>query len=118
MADAAGLVGEDVVEVDQVQLLRRLVDLGDVARYTVMVTSIRNRVQFYKNQGKSLEQVLALKPSAEYDERWSARSGLGTTREFITAVYNTLPRRGPVFFSMETVTTVPATGPESGKRRF
>ncbi len=96
----------------------RVADLGDVARYTVMVTSIRNRVQFYKNQGKSLEQVLALKPSAEYDERWSARSGLGTTREFITAVYNTLPRRGPVFFSMETVTTVPATGPESGKRRF
>lgn len=96
----------------------RLADLGDVARYTVMVTSIRNRVQFYKNQGKTLEQVLALNPSSEYDERWSAKDGLGTTREFVTAIYNTLPRRGPVFFTMETTTTVPATGPESGKRRF
>lgn len=96
----------------------RLTDLGDVARYTVMVTTIRNRVQFYKNQGRTLEQVLALKPSSEYDDRWSAKSGLGTAREFITAIYNTLPRRGPVFFTMESNTTVPATGPESGKRRF
>lgn len=96
----------------------RLTDLGDVARYTVMVTSIRNRVQFHKNQGKSLEQVLALNPSAEYDERWSAKSGPGSAREFLTAVYNTLPRKGPTFFTMETITTVPALGPEGAKRRF
>jgi hypothetical protein len=96
----------------------RLTDLGDVARYTVMVTTIRNRIQFYKNQGKSLEQVLALNPSAEYDERWSARSGPGSAREFLTAVYTTLPRKGPTFFSMETITTVPATGPDGAKRRF
>lgn len=96
----------------------RLTDLGDVARYTVMVTTIRNRVQFYKNQGKSLEQVLALNPSAEYDERWSAKSGPGSAREFLTAVYTTLPRKGPTFFSMETITTVPGTGPEGAKRRF
>jgi cyclase len=96
----------------------RLTDLGDVARYTVMVTTIRNRVQYYKNQGKTLEQVLALKPSAEYDDRWSAKSGLGSAREFLTAVYNTLPRKGPVFFSMETVTTVPGTGPDAARQRF
>lgn len=96
----------------------RLTDLGDVARYTVMITTIRNRVQYYKNQGKTLEQVLALNPSAEYDDRWSAKSGLGSAREFLTAVYNTLPRKGPVFFSMETVTTVPGTGPDAARRRF
>jgi cyclase len=96
----------------------RLTDLGDVARYTVVITTIRNRVQFYKNQGKTLEQVLALNPSAEYDDRWSAKAGPGSARDFLTAVYNTLPRKGPVFFSMETVTTVPATGPDDAKRRF
>lgn len=93
----------------------RLSDVADVARYAVMVTTIRNRVQYYKNQGRTLQQVLALNPSAEYDERWSAKSGLGSTREFLTAVYNTLPRRGPVFFTMENNTLV--NGSASGRQR-
>jgi cyclase len=94
----------------------RLIDLGDLARYTVMITTIRNRVQFYKNQGRSLDQVLALNPSSDYDDRWSAPSGPGSKREFITAIYRTLPAKGPVSFSMETITRVPATSTRADRR--
>lgn len=94
-----------------------LCDQADVETYKNMITTIRNRIQYYKNDGKSLEQVLALKPSAGWDERWSASSGPGSTREFITAVYRTLPAKGPPF-SMHTVTLVPSTATVSGGRQY
>ena len=75
--------------------------------YKNMITIIRNLVQYYKNEGGTLEEVLALEPSAAYDQRWGATSGPWTTRDFITAVYETLPANGPVFFSMENVNLVP-----------
>ena len=84
----------------------RLCDQSEVALYRNMLTIIRNTIQFYKNQGKTLQQVLDLKPSEGYDQRWGATSGSWTTRDFITAVYETLPAKGPVFFSMKTTTTV------------
>lgn len=86
----------------------RLCDQADVALYRNMLTIVRNTVQYYKNQGKTLQQVLDLKPSAGYDQRWGGTSGSWTTRDFITAVYETLPAKGPVFFSMKTTTTVPS----------
>ena len=94
-----------------------LCDQADVETYKNMITTIRNRVQFYKNQGKSLDQVLALKPSAGWDGRWSASNGPASTREFITAVYSTLPGRGPPF-SMHTVTLVPSTTTISGGKQY
>jgi cyclase len=78
----------------------RLATQTDVVLYKNMITIIRNLVQYYKNQGKTLEEVLALKPSEGYDQRWGRTSGPWTTRDFITAVYNTLPAKGPVFFSI------------------
>jgi hypothetical protein len=48
----------------------------------------------------TLQQVLAAEPSAGYDARWGRTSGPWTTRDFITAIYNTLPANGPVFFSI------------------
>jgi len=86
----------------------RLCDQADLALYRNMLTIIRNTVQYYKNQGKTLQEVLDLKPSAGYDQRWGGASGGWTTREFITAVYETLPAKGPVFFSMKTGTSVPS----------
>jgi cyclase len=94
-----------------------LCDQADVETYKNMLTTIRDRIQFYKNQGKTLEQVLALKPSAGWDERWGATSGPWTTRDFITAVYRTLPAKGPPF-SMHTVTLVPSTATVSGGREY
>jgi glyoxylase-like metal-dependent hydrolase (beta-lactamase superfamily II) len=86
----------------------RMCDQSEVALYRNMLTIIRNTVQYYKNEGKTLQQVLDLKPSAGYDQRWGAAGGSWTTRDFITAVYETLPAKGPVFFSMKTATTVPS----------
>jgi cyclase len=83
----------------------RLCDQSEVALYRNMLTIIRNTIQYYKNQGRTLQQVLDLKPSEGYDERWGATSGSWTTRDFITAIYETLPANGPVFFSMKTTTT-------------
>jgi cyclase len=85
----------------------RMCDQADLALYRNMLTIIRNTVQYYKNQGKTLQQVLDLKPSAGYDQRWGGPRGSSTTRDFITAVYETLPAKGPVFFQMKTTTLAP-----------
>ena len=82
-----------------------------------LLTVIRNRVMYYKDQGKTLEQVLALRPSSDYDERWGPTRGPWTTRDFITAVYKTLPAKGPVF-SMRTVTLVPSSARVSGGKTY
>ena len=86
----------------------RMCDQADVALYRNMLTIIRNTVQYYKNQGKTLQQVLDLKPSAGYDQRWGGPRGSSATRDFITAVYETLPTKGPIFFEIKTVTSVPS----------
>lgn len=85
----------------------RSVDQSEVALYRNMLTIIRNTVQYYKNQGKTLQQVLDLKPSEGYDQRWGG-NGSWTTRDFITAVYETLPAKGQVFFSFKSSTTGPS----------
>jgi cyclase len=85
----------------------RMCDQADVALYRNMLTIIRNTVQYYKNQGKTLQQVLDLKPSAGYDQRWGGPRESSATRDFITAVYETLPPKGPIFFQMKTTTLAP-----------
>ena len=96
----------------------RLCDQTDVVLYKNMITIIRNLVQYYKNQGKTLEEVLALKPSDGYDQRWGTTSGPWETSDFITAIYQTLPAKGPVFFSMQEGTVVPSTATPSGGKVF
>jgi hypothetical protein len=96
----------------------RLTDQAEVALYRNMITIIRNLVQYYKNEGKTLEEVLALKPSDGYDQRWGRTTGPWTTRDFITAIYQTLPAKGPVFFTMKNGTVVPSTAAPSGGKVF
>ena len=62
----------------------RLSDLGDVLNWREMLTIIRDRVKNLKDQGHSLEEVLAARPSRDYDPRY------GDSERFITAVYQTL----------------------------
>ena len=50
-----------------------------------MMEAIRAPVAAAKAEGKSLEEVLAMKPSAAYDERWS--SGRWTGDAIVTALY-------------------------------
>ena len=68
----------------------RLSDSADVAYYRDMVTIIRDRVKAMIDEGKTLEQVKAAKPTADYEPRYGATSGPWTTDMFIEATYVTL----------------------------
>jgi glyoxylase-like metal-dependent hydrolase (beta-lactamase superfamily II) len=81
----------------------------DVVLYKNMLTVIRNRVQLYKNQGKTLAQVQELKPSWDYDGRWGSDTGEWTTKRFIETIYKTLPAKGGNF-AMQNQTLVLPTG--------
>jgi glyoxylase-like metal-dependent hydrolase (beta-lactamase superfamily II) len=95
----------------------RLCDQSDVVHYKDMLTVIRNRVQFYRNQGKTLQQVLALGVTADYEERWGASAGAWTTTDFVTAVYRTLSPKGPMF-SMRDAALVPAPDSVPGLKLY
>lgn len=65
----------------------RVGDESDVADYRDMVTIIRDRIKALVDQGMTLEQVKAAKPTYDYEPRWGATSGPWTTDMFIAAVY-------------------------------
>jgi cyclase len=68
----------------------RLSNLGDVLNFREMVVVVRDRVQHMIDEGMSLEQVKAAQPSRDYDPRYGATSGFGTTERFIEAAYRSL----------------------------
>ncbi len=72
----------------------RLCDAADVAYYRDMVTIIRDRIVDMKKKGMTLEQVIAAKPTRDYDPRWGTASGPWTTDMFVEAVYKSLGERG------------------------
>ena len=68
----------------------RLSDAADVAYYRDMVTVMRDRVQDLIDKGMTLEQVIAAKPTRDYDLRYGATTGPWTTDQFVAAVYQGL----------------------------
>ena len=70
----------------------RISDSADVAYYRDMVTIIRDRIAGMATQGMTLAQVRAAKPTADYDGRYGAATGVWTTDMFIEAVYATVER--------------------------
>jgi cyclase len=65
--------------------------LGDRAalqNYRTMLTTIRDRVRTQKSAGKTLAEVQAAKPSAEFDAAWG--KGMLPGDAFIELVYSTL----------------------------
>ena len=65
--------------------------LGDKAaltKYRDMLVTIRDRVQKLKASGKTLPEVTAAKPSAEFDEEWG--KGMLGGDAFVGLVYSTL----------------------------
>lgn len=91
-----------------------LCDQGVAVAYRNMVTQIRDRIQYYKNQGKSLAQVLALKPTLDSDHDYA--NSAQSADDFVRTVYQTLPAKGAMF-SMQTQYVVPAgTAPGSAGR--
>ena len=65
--------------------------LGDRAaleRYRAMMATIRDRVRAQKAAGRTLAEVQAAKPSADFDASWG--KGMMAPNDFIGLVYNTL----------------------------
>jgi glyoxylase-like metal-dependent hydrolase (beta-lactamase superfamily II) len=67
----------------------RLSDIGDVINWREMLTILRDRIVDMKDRGMSLEEVLAAKPTRDYDPRW-AGEGIFSTENFVTSAYMTL----------------------------
>jgi cyclase len=53
-----------------------------------MLVLVRDRVQQLKTAGRTLEEVLAAKPTTDLDPTWG--KGFLTPDMFVTLVYNTL----------------------------
>ena len=68
-------------------------DRSDLLEYRGMVTIIRDRVQAAIKKGMSLEQVKAAGLTKDYDNRYSAKSGLGSADKFVEAVYKSLTQK-------------------------
>jgi cyclase len=65
----------------------RLADEADVVEYRDMLTIIRDRVEALKKGGMTLQQVMAAKPTLDYDGRYSAEKGPGSSAAFVESVY-------------------------------
>ena len=69
----------------------RLSDTGDVAIYRNMVSVIRDRIQRMIDDGMSLAEVQAARPTLDYDGRYGSDPGW-TGAMFVEAVYRSLNR--------------------------
>ncbi len=64
-------------------------DKSDLAAAHDMLATIRDRVAAAKKSGKSLDETIAAKPTADFDPKWGA--GLVKPDLVVTLVYKTLP---------------------------
>lgn len=58
---------------------------SDVAAFRDMVVAVRDRVHALRGQGQTVDQVVAARPTAEYDARWG--QGRVTPEAFVRSVY-------------------------------
>jgi glyoxylase-like metal-dependent hydrolase (beta-lactamase superfamily II) len=70
----------------------RLADEADVVEYRDMLTIVRDRIQDLVSKGRTLAEVKAARPTADYDGRYGAATGLWTTDMFVEAVYRDVTR--------------------------
>ena len=68
----------------------RLCDREDVIKYRDMSVVIRDRVQGMIKKGMTQAQIIAAKPTAEYEPMYGATTGLGATDLFIEDLYSSL----------------------------
>lgn len=68
----------------------RLGDSADAGYYRDMLTIIRDQVQASIDDGLTLEQVIAKRPTFGYEARFGSKTGPWTTEMFIEAVYRSL----------------------------
>jgi len=70
----------------------RVYEQLDVVEYRDMVTIIRDRIQALIDEGRTLEDIKAARPTRGYSRRYGADSGPWTTAMFIEAMYRDLSR--------------------------
>jgi cyclase len=63
-------------------------DKASLTKYRDMLVAIRDRVKKQKSSGKTLKQVIAAMPTADFDATFG--SGLLKPEQFVTLVYTTL----------------------------
>jgi cyclase len=68
----------------------RVVDRFEVVEYRDMVTIIRDRLQAAIKSGMTLAQIKSANLSLDYDYRYGAKSGFGTSENFVESVYKSL----------------------------
>lgn len=68
----------------------RVSDEADVLEYRDMVYIIRDRIAAMIDEGMSLEEVLAARPTLDYTPRYGNEDGDWTTRDFVEAAYRSL----------------------------
>jgi glyoxylase-like metal-dependent hydrolase (beta-lactamase superfamily II) len=68
----------------------RLSDEADVVEYRDMLTIVRDRIQHLIDQGMTLAQVKAAGVTRDYDGRYGAATGPGTSDLFVESVYRDL----------------------------
>ena len=68
----------------------RLYDEADVVEYRDMLTILRDRIQNSIDNGRSLRQLKAERPTLDYDGVFGATTGFWTTEMFIEAAYENL----------------------------
>lgn len=65
----------------------RLTNEYELAEYRDMLTIIRSRIRTMMDDGATVEEVIAARPTADYDTRFGATSGVWTTDRFVESVY-------------------------------
>jgi glyoxylase-like metal-dependent hydrolase (beta-lactamase superfamily II) len=68
----------------------RICDEADVLEYHDMVVLVRDRIRDAIKKGMTLDQVKAARLTRDYDPRYAAASGPGSTANFVESVYRDL----------------------------
>jgi glyoxylase-like metal-dependent hydrolase (beta-lactamase superfamily II) len=68
----------------------RICDEADVLEYHDMVVIVRDRIRDAIKKGMTLDQVKAARLTRDYDARYSAASGPGSTANFVESVFRDL----------------------------
>jgi glyoxylase-like metal-dependent hydrolase (beta-lactamase superfamily II) len=65
-----------------------LADRTGFQAYADMLTTVRDRVQTLIDAGKSRDEVIAARPTAEFDEVWGSQGGFGEPDNWVGLVYD------------------------------
>jgi glyoxylase-like metal-dependent hydrolase (beta-lactamase superfamily II) len=68
----------------------RICDEADVLEYHDMIVIVRDRIRDAVKKGMTIEQVKAARLTRDYDTRYAAASGPGSTANFVESVYRDL----------------------------